>query len=77
MKRTNPIFLKSLISGLLALALFAGTANAWWNDEWSIRKKVTLDTTDKGVALPDATGAVPALIRLHDCGRQDFAPLPH
>ena len=66
MKRTNPIFLKSLISGLLALALFAGTANAWWNDEWSIRKKVTLDTTDKGVALPDATGAVPVLIRLHD-----------
>jgi len=31
-----------------------------------MRKKVTLDTTDKGVAIPDATGAVPVLIRLHD-----------
>ena len=66
MKRVNTIFLKSLIFGLLIVATLSGTANAWWNDEWSIRKKVTLDTTDKGVALPDATGAVPVLIRLHD-----------
>ncbi len=66
MKRANTTFLKSLLFGLLAVAFLSGSANAWWNDEWTIRKKVTLDTTDKGVALPDATGTVPVLIRLHD-----------
>ena len=66
MKRAKTTFLKSLLFGLLVVATLSGTANAWWNDEWTMRKKVTLDTTDKGVALSDATGAVPVLIRLHD-----------
>ena len=66
MKRAKAIFLKSLIFGVLALATFSETAHAWWNDEWTMRKKITLDTTDKGVALADAAGTVPVLVRLHD-----------
>ena len=66
MKRAKTTFLKSLLFGLLVVVTLSGTASAWWNDEWTMRKKITLDTTDKGVALPAATGAVPVLIRLHD-----------
>ena len=67
MKRVNVTFLKSLMCSLLAVVALSATANAWWNDEWTVRKKVTIDTTDKGVEMPDAPGAtIPVLIRLHD-----------
>jgi len=66
MKQAKSIFLKSLIVGLLALTTCGGTARAWWDGEWSMRKKITLDTSDKGVAIPDAAGTVPVLVRLHD-----------
>ena len=37
----------------------------WWNDEWSFRKKITLDTTATGAAIADPIGTTPVLIRLH------------
>jgi len=67
MTRSKSTFLKSILCGLLAVVTLATTAQAaWWNSEWSVRKKITLDTTDKGFPLPDATGSVPVLIRLHE-----------
>lgn len=50
----------------LALVALNGTARAWWNDEWTQRRKVTLDAGEKGAALADAAGAAQVLIRLHD-----------
>jgi biopolymer transport protein ExbB len=38
---------------------------AWWNDDWTYRKAITIDTTPKGAALTPATGRVPLLVRLH------------
>jgi biopolymer transport protein ExbB len=35
-----------LFVGLVALAtLFPSPAKAWWNDEWSLRKKITIDAS--------------------------------
>lgn len=54
--------------GLLLLALLAlapTQALAWWQTDWSYRKQVTIDTTPKGANIPQITGRVPVLIRLH------------
>jgi biopolymer transport protein ExbB len=58
MKRLLPLF-------LLCLAL-TGTAHAWWNDKWTVRKKITIDTTATGGAVSDPIGTTPVLIRLSD-----------
>ena len=57
---------KQFAAFLLAALAFSGTAHAWWNDEWTVRKKITVDTSDKGAAITDAIGAGAVLIRLHD-----------
>ncbi len=56
--------------GLLATTLFfllsgAAQASDWWNDAWSLRKKITIDTTATGVAIADPIGTTPVLLRLH------------
>lgn len=66
MKPTKSNLLQRLfLGGLVALA-FSSTAHAWWEGDWTMRKKITLDTTATGVAIPDATGALPVLVRLHE-----------
>ncbi|XHR28635.1 MAG: DUF2341 domain-containing protein [Chthoniobacteraceae bacterium] len=59
-------FRKYSIAVLLAWLTMSGLAHAWWNDEWTARKKITLDTTDKGIAIADPAGTVPVLVRLHE-----------
>jgi len=54
-----------LLGGLVAL-ICSSTAHAWWESDWTMRKKITLDTTATGVAIPDAAGTVPVLVRLHE-----------
>src|SRR5262249_24494974 len=44
----------------------AAQAGTWWNDEWSTRKKIIIDTSDKGAAITDPIGGTAVLIRLHD-----------
>jgi biopolymer transport protein ExbB len=58
--------LKTLALGLLAALTLSGTAHAWWNGEWTLRKKFTLDTTATGAAIADPIGTTPVLVRLHD-----------
>jgi biopolymer transport protein ExbB len=56
----------SLLLGLAAaLMLFSSPANAWWNDEWQLRKKITIDTSASGANITDPIGTTPVLIRLH------------
>jgi biopolymer transport protein ExbB len=50
---------------LLALGC-ASPANAWWNSEWTLRKKIVLDTSASGAAITDPIGTVSLLVRLHD-----------
>ncbi|MDP1863121.1 MAG: DUF2341 domain-containing protein [Thiobacillus sp.] len=49
----------------LLLSLFSATSHAWWNEDWSARKKITL--TNSAGEVSDA----PVLIRLHT-GNFDF-----
>ncbi|HTV33515.1 MAG TPA: DUF2341 domain-containing protein [Methylocella sp.] len=51
--------------GLLVCACWPQEAAAWWNDQWTIRKKITIDTSASGANITDPIGAMPLLIRLH------------
>jgi biopolymer transport protein ExbB len=65
MKRKTRILKLALMVWLLVLSL-SGTAFAWWNDDWTLRKKITLDTTSTGVSISDPIGTSVLLVRLHD-----------
>src|SRR5262245_61310147 len=53
-----------LLLGLL-LALLPSLAQAWWNEDWAFRKKLTLNTTATGAATQEALTDFPLLVRLH------------
>ena len=55
----------ALMVWLIGLSL-SGSAFAWWNDEWTIRKKITVDMTSTGTVISDPVGTSAILIRLHD-----------
>lgn len=58
-----------ILAWLLCLAclprLSQAAEAAWWNDDWSYRKPITLDTSGTGAPMPQSPGRVPVLIRLH------------
>jgi len=64
--RAQSTFLKSLLLGLLSLVGFSSAAHAWWNPEWTIRKKITVDTAAAGMNAGDPPATAVILIRLHD-----------
>jgi biopolymer transport protein ExbB len=67
MKRaTTHLLNASLLIGLAAGFAWSGTAQAWWNNDWTIRKKITIDTSATGGAITDPIGTTPVLIRLAD-----------
>ena len=60
---------------LLAAAVMlpaATPARAWWNAEWTMRKRVTIDTGPVGAGVSYPLAGVPVLVRLHD-GNFPFA----
>ncbi|HXY60605.1 MAG TPA: DUF2341 domain-containing protein, partial [Chthoniobacterales bacterium] len=48
------------------LILGAVDAQAWWNKEWTIRKRIDIDTSTAGAPIADPIGTTAILIRLHD-----------
>lgn len=60
----------SLKKRLLAIGgaalLLCGTAHAasWWNEDWTLRKKITIDTAAAGIK--EDVGTATILLRLHD-----------
>ena len=50
---------------LLLLLLNPLTAQAWWNEGWDYRKKLSLDTSETGAKLSADLQNVPVLVRLH------------
>jgi biopolymer transport protein ExbB len=54
-----------MLALVLLAALWPGPAAAWWNDQWSLRKKITIDTGASGASVSDAIGTTPILVRLH------------
>jgi biopolymer transport protein ExbB len=59
----------SLLAGSCAVVLLLGAVpnvQAWWNKDWTIRKKIELDTTTAGAPIADPIGTTAILLRLHD-----------
>lgn len=50
---------------LVMAAWWPTPAAAWWNDQWTLRKKITIDTGASGAAISDPIGSSPVLVRLH------------
>lgn len=51
---------------ILGLAWLPGQAQAWWNEDWSYRKPITLEAGPSGANLGQDLEQVPVLIRLHE-----------
>ena len=56
--------LHPLLAGLLVTLVMSANAGAWWNEQWTVRKKVTLDLA--AGAITDAAGTSVVLLRLYD-----------
>ncbi|OQW78619.1 MAG: flagellar motor protein MotA [Proteobacteria bacterium ST_bin11] len=67
--------MKRIVLLVLALLAMPNLAQAWWNDEWGYRKKITIDTQQLQQAgvKPVAEGLV--LVRLHTGNFSFFADL--
>ena len=64
--------LVGLLLGLIG-AQAAMAAGAWWNDEWSFRKELTLDLSAAGANIPANATDVPVLVRLSAANFPYFA----
>jgi biopolymer transport protein ExbB len=65
-RRATANVLSGLLFGtVIALTLTPSQAKAWWNDDWALRKKITIDSSASGANITDPIGAAPVLIRLH------------
>jgi len=68
----GPAVARFLLMVLLSLLAFATPALAqegegnWWNQEWTYRKAVTVDTSPSGVNTSGAIGRTVVLVRLHN-----------
>ena len=66
MTRANPLHRFLVLLSLAAALTFPVTAHAWWNADWTSRKKITIDTGATGVPIAGDIGTAPVLVRLHD-----------
>jgi biopolymer transport protein ExbB len=58
--------IRRLLLAALAILTLSGTAQAWWDGDWTIRKKIVIDTAGTGTPIDGEIGAAPVLLRLHD-----------
>ena len=56
--------LAAAAAAMIALALSASPAAAWWDKDWGSRKQVTLDTSSAGAGVDGAVQNFPVLLRL-------------
>jgi biopolymer transport protein ExbB len=54
-----------LFAILIVSAFMPSPARAWWNDDWLLRKKITIDTSSAGANITESIGDTPVLVRLH------------
>ncbi|WP_316194946.1 MULTISPECIES: DUF2341 domain-containing protein [unclassified Bradyrhizobium] len=59
------VMLTALLAMVGVALLSASPARAWWNDEWPLRKKITIDASAAGANITDPIGTTPILVRLH------------
>jgi len=56
---------KLAVASLLSMTALTGAAQAWWNNDWSMRKEIAIDTSATGANITEAIGSTPVLVRLH------------
>ena len=61
-----------LVALVIALIVAPSSAQAWWDEAWTARKELTLDTGATGLALGAELDQFPVLVRLHE-GVLDFS----
>jgi len=66
MKRFVPFFSFVVLFMGVGMFLLATPAQAWWNNDWTLRKKITIDLSANGGAISDPVGTPPVLLRLAD-----------
>ncbi len=66
MKRFVPFISVVVLLVGAGMFLFATPAQAWWNNDWTLRKKITIDLSANGGAINDPIGTPPVLLRLAD-----------
>src|SRR5262249_33599265 len=64
--RTHLMRSTSFLAVILLLFCANNAQAAWWNKEWTIRKKIDIDTTTAGAPIADPIDTTAILIRLHD-----------
>lgn len=71
--------MKSLIQNplriVLLLSLIPTVASAWWNNDWTSRKPLTVDAASTGADIQETLTDVPMLLRLHTGNFGYFADL--
>ncbi len=65
MTKKNHLFSALLLGLALITSAYAEEKN-WWDAKWTIRKKIDIDTSGKGVAITDPIGTTTVLVRLHE-----------
>ena len=56
---------RCVLAVLALLSLHAGLSHAWWNEQWALRKKVTLERSFAGSGADATLEELPVLVRLH------------
>jgi biopolymer transport protein ExbB len=56
---------RAWLAVMVGLVLSPGLARGWWNEEWSARKLLQIDTSAAGGQVTEPIGAAPLLVRLH------------
>ena len=77
--RTNHFL--QILSMFLVVNVAAKADAKWWNSDWTVRKRIVLETTAKGTPITQPIGSTAILIRLHDgdfqfaAGKEDGSDL--
>ena len=65
MTKKKHLFSALLLGLALVTSAYAEEKN-WWDAKWTIRKKIDIDTSGKGVSIADPIGTTTVLVRLHE-----------
>lgn len=67
--------MKRIVWLFLVLSIMPGLAQAWWNDEWGYRKKITIDAAQLQQQSVKLVNEGLVLVRLHTGNFSFFADL--
>lgn len=66
MNESHPRFAICLLATLLTGTPLPAQTGAWWDEAWTVRNTITIDTAAEGLGLGGPVGTAPVLIRLFD-----------